>query len=63
MPCDCCKKKGIPMKCNYCPGQFCTKCLKLDAHKCPGESLKKEKELGKLEKQLEYAPKRKVDVI
>jgi len=51
------------MKCNYCPGQFCTRCLKLDVHKCPGESLKKEKELEKLEKQLEYAPKRKVDGI
>ena len=63
MPCECCKKKGIPMKCTYCPGQFCTKCLKLNVHKCPGESLKKEKELEKLEKQLEYAPKRKVDVI
>lgn len=51
------------MKCNYCPGQFCTKCLKLDVHKCPGESLKKEKELEKLGKQLEYAPKRKVEAL
>jgi predicted nucleic acid binding AN1-type Zn finger protein len=51
------------MKCNYCPGQFCTKCLKLDAHKCPGESTKREKDLDNLEKQLEYVPSRKLDVI
>lgn len=63
MPCDACKKKGIPMKCNYCPGQFCTKCIKLCAHKCPGESLKKEKDLEKLEKQLEYIPQRKLAAI
>ena len=51
------------MKCKYCPGQFCTKCLKLDAHKCPGEFLKKEDEIFKLKKQLEYEPPRKLDVI
>ncbi len=63
MPCEYCKKKGIPMKCNYCPGQFCIKCLKLDEHKCPGVSLKKEKDLENLEKRLEYAPQRKLATI
>ena len=63
MPCDNCKKKGIPMQCNYCTGQFCTKCLKIDGHACPGESLKRERELENLEKKLAYTPQRKLATI
>ena len=54
MPCDFCKKKGIPMNCNYCPGHYCSRCINLDTHECKGVSDKKEKHIKNLKNQLKY---------
>ena len=50
MACDLCKKKGIPILCNYCPGNYCSKCIKLDQHNCSGLDLKIKKDSPKIPK-------------
>ncbi len=53
MPCDCCHKKGsVQLKCNYCPGLYCIKCLKLDSHNCEGIDIKNKKDLNILSNKL-----------
>ena len=54
MGCDLCKRKGIPIDCKYCEGHFCSRCINLEQHKCPGITDKKKDYIKKLEKQLEY---------
>ena len=59
MGCENCKRKGIPIECNYCPGSFCSRCICLEAHKCEGLDKKKEMSFKILEKKLIHveAPK------
>jgi predicted nucleic acid binding AN1-type Zn finger protein len=59
MPCDKCKRKGIPIDCNYCPGKYCARCITLEEHKCEGMDKKKEMAFKILEKKLVHveAPK------
>ena len=52
MPCDKCRKKGIPLTCNYCPGKYCSRCINLEEHMCEGIKLKSENDLKFLEKKL-----------
>ena len=52
MACDRCKRKGIPIKCAYCPGEYCIRCMPLDVHVCEGVSLKKELQRKELENNL-----------
>ena len=52
MPCDLCKKKGIPIKCNYCIGKYCSRCINLDQHKCDGIEDYKKYHREQLEKKL-----------
>jgi predicted nucleic acid binding AN1-type Zn finger protein len=60
MPCQKCKKKcGVPMDCNYCNGQFCIKCFRLEVHDCPGQEEKIKKDRENLIKKLEYDPEPK----
>lgn len=54
MACDCCKRKGIPIKCAYCPGEFCVRHMPLDAHDCPGVSAKKDLQKKDLEKRMAF---------
>lgn len=52
MGCTKCKKKGIPIECNYCPGKYCSRCINLDEHSCLGKHIKQENEIKNLEKKL-----------
>ena len=52
MPCDKCKKKGIPIDCNYCPGKYCSSCINLEEHTCEGIICKQENSRKLLEKKL-----------
>ena len=52
MPCNNCKKKGIPMDCKYCPGKFCSTCINLEKHDCEGLVYKLENCRKLLEKKL-----------
>ena len=61
MPCDRCKKKGIPIKCPYCPGSYCTRCMPLETHGCEGVSLKVTMQRDELEKKLAFTPSPKVE--
>jgi predicted nucleic acid binding AN1-type Zn finger protein len=55
MPCQHCKKKcGIPLKCSFCPGEFCVRCRYMEVHKCPGIEEKKKKDLEVLQGRLKY---------
>ena len=55
MPCQLCKKKcGIPIDCLYCEGSFCTRCMHLERHDCPGIETKVKKEITNLDKNVEY---------
>lgn len=54
MGCDFCKRKGIPIKCAYCPGEFCVTHTPLDAHNCPGVTMKKELQNKELEKRMTF---------
>ena len=63
MPCDKCKKKGIPMKCNYCPNSYCSRCIQLEMHSCEGIEQSKQKHISNLEKQLAFEPTKKVTSI
>lgn len=54
MVCGCCKRKGIPIRCPYCPGEFCINHLQLEEHKCPGVANKQELHKKTLEKQLAF---------
>ena len=47
------------MDCNYCNGQFCIKCFRLEVHNCPGQEEKIKKERENLIKKLEYEPEPK----
>ena len=56
MPCQHCKRKcGIPLKCTFCPGEFCMSCRHLDVHKCPGIEEKNKKDLEVLHGRLKYS--------
>lgn len=61
MPCDQCKRKGIPIACNYCTGNFCTRCIHLDVHACEGIQKKKDKDMQNLKKSLPTVIKSKVE--
>jgi predicted nucleic acid binding AN1-type Zn finger protein len=54
MPCDLCKKKGIPLDCNYCRGHYCSRCINLEQHKCEGIADKKKESINNLKNQLKY---------
>ena len=55
MPCQHCKRKcGIPLKCAFCPGEFCMSCRHMDVHKCTGIEEKKKKDLEVLQGRLKY---------
>ena len=62
MPCECCNKKGsVQLKCNYCPGSYCVKCLKLEVHNCEGKDIKEQKNLNILNKSLTVNIGKKID--
>ena len=63
MPCEQCKRKGIPIKCNFCPGSYCSRCIGLESHSCKGMELKANKERDYLQKQLHTEPSRKLETI
>lgn len=63
MPCDNCKKKGIPIKCNYCIGAYCSRCIQLESHSCEGIEESKNKHILKLKTQLAFEPPKKVTSI
>lgn len=63
MPCERCKKKGIPIKCKYCDGSYCTRCMALEIHECPGLEKKIENDRIILTKKMEYTPPRKLELI
>ena len=54
MACDRCKRKGIPIKCAYCPGEYCVRCMPLEVHECEGVTLKKELQRKELEKKMAF---------
>lgn len=60
MACGRCKKKGIPIKCAYCPGEYCVRCMPLEVHECEGVSLKKDLQKKNLEKKMAFEPSPKV---
>ena len=60
MPCDKCKKKGIPIPCKYCKGEFCSRCIQLEVHTCDGIEKSKQDHLSNLKKQLAFEPTKKV---
>lgn len=60
MGCDFCKKKGIPIDCNYCPGKYCSRCINLEHHSCEGIEDYKQMHREKLQKQLTFVCKSKV---
>ena len=63
MPCEKCKRKGIPIKCNYCVNSYCARCIQLEIHLCQGIEQSKQKQISKLEKQLQFEPTKKVSSI
>lgn len=63
MPCDGCKKKGIPMKCNFCPGSYCSRCICLESHNCKGLERKINKDRHNLKDRLHFEPPRKLEQI
>lgn len=63
MGCDLCRKKGIPIKCPYCPGSFCTRCMHLEVHGCEGVTMKKELHKKELEKKMAFDAPRKIEKI
>lgn len=63
MPCDQCKRKGIPIACNYCTGNFCTRCILLEIHNCKGMEKKQKKDIKILESKLAYEAPRKIEQI
>ena len=60
MPCGKCKKKGIPIPCKYCEGQYCSRCIQLEVHQCEGIEKSKKEHLSHLQKQLAFVPTKKV---
>ena len=63
MPCFKWKKKGIPIDCKYCNLGFCSRCIVLEIHDCKGVEFKKNDEIKKLEKQLEFKPDKKFGMV
>ena len=63
MPCDKCKKKGIPIKCNFCIGSYCPRCIQLEIHICRGIEKSKDKHIEKLKTQLAFEPSKQVTSI
>lgn len=45
----CLRKKGFALNCSECKGVFCTGCIQLELHECPGLVQKVKKDLMILE--------------
>lgn len=63
MPCENCKRKGIPMPCNFCSGSYCSRCINLTAHKCEGLQQKMDKDRQVLNDSLKTIVSSKVEKI
>jgi hypothetical protein len=57
--CKKCRKKGIHLLCNFCKHEYCSSCIQLESHQCPGLLDKCKKDLTHLEKTLVFSPKKK----
>jgi hypothetical protein len=53
--CNKCRKKGIPIKCNYCINSYCTACIQIEIHGCDGKHLQIKKSIDNLKKQLAFS--------
>ena len=60
MSCKKCKQKGIGIVCKYCFVEYCTSCIQLEIHGCPGLHDKIKEELTYLQKILEFKKDRQI---
>jgi hypothetical protein len=47
-----CKHKPKMLQCKECQGQFCTRCIQLEAHECPKLNIRIQKDRDNLQQKL-----------